>query len=159
MRWTLICLLACFSLISVSAHSQVFKWTDAQGRVHYGDKPPPNRSAEDISDKITINSFTGTEVTTNDFFDAVEEARAEKARNKPKRVVMYSAVWCGVCKKAKRYFQQNRIPFKEYDVETSEKGKKDYARMKGRGVPIILVGKTRMNGFSATRFQQMYQAP
>jgi len=28
--------------------------------------------------------------------------------------------------------------------------------MKGRGVPIILIGKKRMNGFNAARFKQVY---
>lgn len=159
MKWPMVCLFISLSLAGVFSHGEVYKWVDAQGRVHYGDKPPASAKAEDISDKIIINSFEGTEVTANEFFDAVEETRAEEARNRPKRVVMYSTVWCGVCKKAKRYFQKNRIPFKEYDVEKSEKGKKDYAQMQGRGVPIILVGKTRMNGFSAQRFEQMYRGP
>ena len=34
-----------------------------------------------------------------------------------KNVVMYSSEWCGVCKKAKTYFNANDIPFREYDVE------------------------------------------
>lgn len=157
MKWSAACLFICLSLVSVCSHSEVFKWTDAQGRIHYGDKPPANSKAEDLSDKIIINSFEGAEVSPNEFLDAVEEARAEQAKNKKKRVVMYSTVWCGVCKRARRYFQQHNIPFREYDVETSEKGKRDYARMQGRGVPIILVGKQRMNGFSADRFQHMYQ--
>lgn len=156
-KWSGICLLVCLSLVSVCGHSDVFKWTDAQGRVRYGDKLPANSKAEDISDKITINSFEGAEVSPNDFFDAVEEARAEQTRNQKKRVVMYSTEWCGVCKRARRYFQQHSIPFREYDVEKSERGKQDYARLQGRGVPIILVGKRRMNGFSAERFEQMYR--
>lgn len=70
---------------------------------------------------------------------------------------MYSTVWCGVCKKARRYFRANDIPFKEFDVETSERGRKDYARLNGRGVPIVLVGKYRMDGFNPGRFQQVYR--
>ena len=51
----------------------------------------------------------------------------------------------------------NKISFSEYDVETSAKGKADFARMKGQGVPIILVGEKRMNGFNPTRFKQLFE--
>ena len=57
-----------------------------------------------------------------------------------KKVVMYGASWCGVCHRAKEYFARNKIPYVEYDVETSRKSKRDYKRMRGEGVRIILVG-------------------
>jgi glutaredoxin len=69
---------------------------------------------------------------------------------------MYSTTWCGVCQKAKAYFNQNRISYTEYDVENSTKGKQDFQRMGGKGVPIILVGNKRMNGFSQASFEQLF---
>ena len=70
---------------------------------------------------------------------------------------MYSTTWCGYCKQARNYFQQNNIAFAEYDVEKSDKGKRDYKKMNGRGVPIILVGDKRMNGFSPGAFEKIYR--
>ena len=69
---------------------------------------------------------------------------------------MYSTSWCGYCKKAARYFRQRGIPFRDYDIEKSEKAARDYKKLNGRGVPIILVGKRRMNGFDARTFEQLY---
>ncbi len=40
---------------------------------------------------------------------------------KTKQVVMYGADWCGVCKRAKRFFQAEGIPFRELDVDKSRK--------------------------------------
>ena len=74
-----------------------------------------------------------------------------------RQVVMYSTTWCGVCKRAKGYFRERDIPYREYDVEKSAKGRRDYQRLKGRGVPIILVGDQRMNGFSRDRFESIYR--
>ncbi|PUD99939.1 MAG: hypothetical protein C3L25_04075 [Candidatus Sedimenticola endophacoides] len=79
------------------------------------------------------------------------------ARTDPARVVLYGAAWCGVCERAKRYFRARRIPFTEYDVEKSAKGRRDYRRLGGRGVPIILVGKRRMDGFSEEHFATLYR--
>jgi len=143
-------------LAGLSAHGEIYKWTDEQGRVHFSDKAPERGVAEPIGNKLIINSYKGNEVTESDFLDQRDGQRKEKARLKRPSVVMYSAVWCGVCKHARQYFKGNNIPFSEYDVETSAKGKSDFARLKGRGVPIILIGKRRMNGFDIARFKQLY---
>ncbi len=70
---------------------------------------------------------------------------------------MYSTSWCGYCKKARRYFTENDIPYVDYDVETSAKGKRDYRKLGARGVPVILVGNKRLNGFSQDSFNKIYQ--
>ena len=67
------------------------------------------------------------------------------------KVVLYSTTWCGYCKKARDYFLDQGIAFSEYDVEKSTRGRRDYARLGGKSVPIILVGKTRINGFSVAQ--------
>lgn len=146
-----------FLLVGLPAYGEIYKWTDEQGQVHFSDKAPETGAAESISDQLIINSYQGAEITTTDFLNHRDADRREKARLNRPRVVMYSAVWCGVCKRARQYFETKKIPFKEYDVETSEKGKKDFTRMKGRGVPIILIGKKRMNGFNVGRFKQIYR--
>ena len=111
---------------------------------------------EPIGDQLIINSYQGSEDSTADFFDQRDTQQREKAYLKRPSVVMYSAVWCGVCKRARQFFQANNIPFSEYDVETSVRGKNDFARLKDRGVPVILIGKKRMNGFDTDRFKQLY---
>ncbi len=149
-------LVACFLLVGLSAHGEIYKWTDEQGRVHFSDKAPESGVVEPIGDQLIINSYQGSEVTTAGFLDQRDAQRKEEARLKRPSVVMYSAVWCGVCKRARQFFYANKIPFSEYDVETSAKGKKDFASLKGRGVPIIVMGKKRMNGFDTVRFKQLY---
>ncbi len=149
-------LAACVLFVGLSAHGEIYKWTDEQGRVHFSDKAPEAGVVEPIGDQLIINSYQGSEVTTADFLDQRDAQRREKASLKRPPVVMYSAVWCGVCKCARQFFKANNIPFSEYDVETSAKGKKDFARLKGRGVPVILIGKKRMNGFDKPRFKQLY---
>jgi glutaredoxin len=62
----------------------------------------------------------------------------------------------GVCKRAKRYFKANNIPFVEYDIEKSRKAAREYKKLGGRGVPLILVGKQRMSGFSEAGFKKIY---
>jgi len=49
------------------------------------------------------------------------------------------------------------IRFTEYDIEKSSKGKRLYKNLGARGVPVILVGKKRMNGFSEAGFEKIYR--
>ncbi|MGB1221981.1 MAG: glutaredoxin family protein, partial [Alcanivoracaceae bacterium] len=58
---------------------------------------------------------------------------------------------------ARRYFKQNNIAFTEHDIEKSEKARKAYDRLNARGVPVILYGRERMNGFSVAGFKRMYE--
>lgn len=41
-------LLALLALLSLGAYSQVYKWVDEEGNVHYGDSPPDDADAERI---------------------------------------------------------------------------------------------------------------
>jgi len=128
-----------------SGSAEIYRWTDADGRLQFSDRPPRHAPAETVELKH-INTFQSVSV----------DDLPEWVREDGKAVTIYSAAWCGVCNRAKRYFEQHGIPYREYDIETSSKGKRDFARLGGRGVPIILVGDKRMNGFSEQRFEALY---
>ncbi len=145
-------LLALTLLFPLSSNSaELYKWIDDNGNVHYGDNPPEKADLRQITGAIT--SFETVEVEAFKF-DSSLVTSTSKSRTKP--VVMYSTSWCGYCKKARQHFTRNNIPFKEYDIEKSEKAAKEYKKLNGRGVPVILIGKKRMNGFNAGSFDRIY---
>ena len=141
-------------IVCTGSAGEIYKWVDEQGHIHYGDKPPQNREVERVD--AEINSISTPEVSASDFLEAREKNR-KKSVSAP-AVVMYSTTWCGVCKKARRFFQANNIPFSEYDVEHSERGRADYEYVGRGGVPIIFVGSKMMRGFSSSRFISMYES-
>lgn len=122
---------------------EISKWKDASGSVHYGDTPPADVAAERLS------------VEPNVYESQAGERHTEPA-SPPTKVIMYSTVRCGYCRKARAYFKANGIAFTDYDVETSAKGQQDYRRMGARGVPVILVGDKRMIGFSESALAGLY---
>lgn len=128
-------------------HADVYRWTDEHGHIHFGDKPPAGTTTEQV--EIRINTYTSPQIVSRP-----AERRAKVEGRKP--VVMYSASWCGVCKRAMAYFKAKDIPYQDYDVENSAKGRADFKRLGGRGVPIILVGDARMNGYSPAHFERLY---
>jgi len=124
---------------------EIHKWTDENGNVHFGDRPPASADSTEIVVKPNVYERPSIERVVSSLEDGTRD------------VVMYSAQWCGYCKKARNYFMAEGIQFKEYDVEKSPKGKRDYKRLKAVGVPVILVGSKRLNGFSRSSFESIYR--
>lgn len=137
----------CLLISSFSAKSEIYKWKDGNGRTHFSDRPPENHKAVEV--KLKINSYTNTNFVSTPF-------SFSKQLDNNKQVMMYSTAWCPTCRKAKAYFNERGIDFEEYDVETSEKGKRDFKELNGKGVPIILVGEKRLNGFSKSAFNAIH---
>lgn len=131
--------------VSSAVSAEVYRWVDENGTVHFSDSP--NRKGD--SEQVQIREVNSAKSVAVD--------RVDRAAEHEKDVVMYSASWCGYCDQARAYFRRNNIPFEEYDVETSAKGRRDYAEMGGNGVPVILIGDRRMVGFSAERFAAIYR--
>ena len=132
-------------LYSVAVNGGIYKWVDETGKVHFTDNPPDDIKTEEV--ELRINTYTSVEI----------KPLIERLGKKDK-VVMYSATWCRMCKKAKNYFRKNNIPYVAYDVEKSRTGKMDFRLLRGKSVPIIIVGGKRMNGFNATKFDRLYEA-
>ena len=124
------------------SYGEVYKWKDAQGRTHFSDQKPETADAEKI--ELKINSYTGV-TYDNSIYDVGKE------------VVMYGTDWCGYCKKARKYFRKNDISFTEYDIEKDAAAHRRYKAMGATGVPVILVGNKRMNGFSEDGFESIYK--
>lgn len=131
--------------------AEIYKWVDEQGRTHFSDNAPVTAQAEEVT--IKINTYNSPGFAPDAFLSEDSEKPHSRSSHK---VTIYSTAWCGVCQKAKTYFRRNRISYTEYDVETSAKGKQDYQKMNGKGVPIILVGNKRLNGFSQQSFESLY---
>jgi len=120
--------------------AEIYKSVDENGRVIFTDKP--SAKAEQV--EVIINSVEGPATVSN-----VDTGYSGSS------VVMYSTEWCGVCKKAKQYMSDNGIKYKEYDIEKNSNAKRKFKRLGGRGVPLIVVGKQTMSGFSASRLASM----
>lgn len=118
-----------FLLLSVLAGSagaaQVYRWVDDQGKTHFSDKPPAH-----------LRDLEAQQV------DGVTTTRGARAR-----VVMLSTRTCSICKKAKGWLRAKGVPFIEYDIDSSSVGKREFKRVQGNGVPVILVGADVVYGF------------
>ena len=74
------------------------------------------------------------------------------------KVILYSTTWCGYCKKTKELFARNKVPYLEYDVEHSEKGKSEFDALGKSTVPVILIGDTLIHGFNVHKIYKALDA-
>ena len=134
-------LLACLP----AGAQQIHRWVDADGRVRYGESPPPGVKSVPVQSRI--NTYAGQPVVSG----------AAGGGTRPP-IVMYTTEWCTYCKQARAFFQHERIRYAELDVEKSAAARAEYQRIGGRGVPVIVVGTQQMTGFSEPQMRQMLKA-
>jgi glutaredoxin len=77
------------------------------------------------------------------------------------RVVLYTAPWCGFCKKAAAHLRSRGIPFKERDVDSDRSAavelsqKLRRAGLSGGGVPVLDIAGTIVIGFNRERIDRL----
>jgi glutaredoxin len=133
------------SLASQTGVAQTYKWVDAQGRTHYGDRPPAEAKARPVT--AAINTYTGAPV-----LNASGKPVAAAARES---LVIYTTPTCGYCTAAKAHMGRRGIPYTERDVTTSESYEREFRQKGGRGVPLIVAGSQTLNGYSPESLDQL----
>lgn len=71
------------------------------------------------------------------------------------KVILYATSWCGYCQKARELLNDNNIAFHEYDVEDSEEGRQQYDRLGGKGVPVLLINGTVVDGYDPSKILKL----
>ena len=129
--------------LSISANAQVYKWTDAQGKVHYGDVPPPQ--AKNLEQKKASGNIIET--------DAEPYETKLAAQKNP--VTLYSFTECGdPCTEAQALLDKRGVPYK---LKNTEQDKAELRALTGDNrIPVLVVGKqTPRQGFEKEAWNLM----
>jgi glutaredoxin len=146
-----------FFISTIAFSGNIYSWKDQDGNVYFGDTPPVVVNSEKI--KIRENTVVAPENVKSSAAEYVSDLGKHKPKIKRrKKVVMYSAAWCVVCKRARKYFVAQHVPFREYDIDVSARGRKAYEKYGTSSVPVIVVGRKHMKGFSTAGFERLYAA-
>jgi len=139
--------IASLTLACTAQAGEIYKWIDADGRAHFTDLPPDRSRAKLLNPQV--NTYEGPAT--------VWTAKAPDWVAKRGKVTLYGTSWCGVCKEARSWLQEHDIAYQALDIEASPASYKEYKELEGHGVPLIMVGEQRMNGFSAEKMERMLQ--
>jgi len=130
-----------FPFISSSfVWSQIYKWQDEKGTVHFTDDPPARKDLKEII--IRQEKKETSE-------DGGRSQSKEKRPYREIRVIMYMTDWCGYCRKARELLKSLGVNLIEYNIER-DREKAEEARRKrggGGGVPLIDVEGIIIRGY------------
>ncbi len=76
-------------------------------------------------------------------------------------VVLYSAPWCGYCKKAAAHLRSRGVDFLEYNIDEDRRAASDLSRklnaagMSGSGIPVLDIDGTIVVGFNKKKIDQL----
>jgi glutaredoxin len=141
------------SALSPASAQTMYKYVAADGKVVYGDRPPADGK---VLKTLTPDSTPSSALPVS----AEEQLRRLKALRPAapaaSGVVLYSAAWCGYCTKAKAYLGAKGIAYREIDIDTPD-GLASFAQAGGgKGVPLLLAGDQRVQGFSPGAYDQLF---
>jgi glutaredoxin len=71
------------------------------------------------------------------------------------RITVFTSDHCSHCQRAKTFLREQGIPFRELNVQHSRKARQQFQRLKARGLPVILVGEKRLDGFQAATLRKL----
>ncbi len=71
------------------------------------------------------------------------------------RVVLYSAEWCGACKKAKKHLERRGVAFAVRDVDDPAVEQELLRKTGARSIPVLDVGGRIFRGFNARAYDDL----
>jgi glutaredoxin len=133
----LVALCCALAACTALAQSQVYRWVDREGKVHFSDTLPPPDARES-----TQKSMGGGYVA-EEFPYAVQQAM------KKNPVMLYTAPSCGdPCNSGRQLLSDRGIPFREANVQSNTDAQQALkALIGGLEVPTLTVGGTTLKGY------------
>jgi glutaredoxin len=165
MRSKIILLAAACAAVSLSSYAAtVYKTTGPDGKVIYTDQPPADGKAANGTKALDIKDEPTSPLpeAVLKYQEQLKRSANKRIQETPKRAsasatpVLFSAAWCGYCRRAKAYLQQNGIAFQEHDIDT-EAGMQAFVEAGGgRGVPLLIVNGGATRGFSEGSYDRLF---
>lgn len=128
-------------------------------------KTPEQRQAHRYAwfTDLTVANADGTYpvVVVSRYEGATQKAGASSLPPPDGSVVVYSAEWCGYCKKAKAWMTSKGVPFIERDVEKTPgaqeelQAKLKVAGVPGGGIPVVDWAGSLVVGFDVAAFEKL----
>jgi glutaredoxin 3 len=117
------------------------QWRERVGFVEM-DSPPP------LSPMMAKN-------TRDQRFQEIADKYRKVMPQKSMGVVLYSADWCGWCKKAKRHLDRTGVDYEIRDIDRPRYLEELVAKTGQKGIPVLDVGGRVVTGFSPDRYDEL----
>lgn len=151
------------SVAAPSFAATVYKTVGPDGKVVYTDQPPAN-TKESGTKTLDIKDEPSSPLPASvlKYQEQLKRSANKRVQEPPRQMsasatpVLFSAQWCGYCRRAKAYLQQKGIAFQEQDIDTESGMQAFVAAGGGRGVPLLVVNGAVTRGFSEASYDRVF---
>lgn len=137
----------------------LYKTIGPDGRVEYTDRPPADGKA---AKTLNFADLPATPLPDSvlRYREQLQKGMQNRLANAGKRggVQLFSAAWCGYCRKAKSWLDGRGIAYTEHDIDTPDGGMAFAQAGSASGIPLLLAGDQRVQGFSAAAYESLFRA-
>ena len=148
------------ALLGATASAQtVYKSVGADGRIVYSDRAPTEgRLEKTMKFELASSALPASAASYMEQFRKTHPA-GPAAPAEARGVTLYSAVWCGYCRKAKAWLGEHGVPYTDIDIDAPG-GTAALAQATGgrSGIPVLVVDGHTLNGFSVGAYDAMFKA-
>ena len=134
----LLCVLVVVGAAAAQAQSTVYRWVDKDGKVQFGDNPPP---AENYTERRMGGGYV----------DESQLPYATQVASKRHPVTLYVSNECGdLCTQGRALLSKRGVPYAEKNAQTSLADQEALQKVAGAlSVPFLLVGESKVKGFDS----------
>jgi len=138
-----------------AAETEVFRYIDGNGRIHYVDKlesiPAEYRKQVDNSPPLPkISKVKAPHYAT----PAPPPVHEPQHLSKTKTVEIFVAAWCPHCRALEKFLKEKGIRYLRHDIENDTRSADLYKKLGGGGIPLVKIGSTLMRGFHPQSIMQ-----
>lgn len=145
----LLFLLLLLFLSTSAVSAEIYRWVDAEGKVHYSDREPASADAE----RVVVDAHPPAAASSS---PEAQRAVGSTARSPtPPAIRMYLSPTCGYCTRAAEFFDARGVPWRGEDITTSPLAKLAFEQAGGRGTPLIIVDGQAIHGFQKERLDRL----
>lgn len=146
------------TLLAIAAASAqtVYKSVGPDGKVVYSDQPPTTgRLEKTMKFQLQSSALPASAVSFMEQFRKTHPNDAPQAATRG--VTLYSAVWCGYCRKAKAWLAEHGVAYANVDIDAPGGAQALAQAGGGTGIPVLVVDGRPIGGFSADAYAAAFQ--
>jgi glutaredoxin len=147
-------------LLGTVSATDVYKWVDENGAIHFQASPPQNTQQPVIIKRLPTyednyqNSKRIESGENRGNVDSNDQATTRET-SREAEVELYVTSWCPYCKKASDFFRSRGIPFTAYDIEKDKSAARRKKRLtKETGVPFAIINGKAIQGFKRAAYER-----
>ncbi|MEP6607867.1 MAG: glutaredoxin family protein [Burkholderiaceae bacterium] len=126
-----------------------YRWTGPDGRVNYGDAPPPDaKNLSRVDGRATSEAGNAAGGMPFELRKAMQTFP----------VTLYTALDCGACESARAWLRQRNVPYQEVVVDTDRDAEEMKRRVGTTSVPVMALGRTPHLGFNESTWASALSA-